>query len=60
MKQNFKMAMSSSDKDTHISKTMSYILRHGAEKEKIPITKGALKIISFVKLSTIMNVSLVV
>lgn len=30
-------------REVRISKTMSYILRHGAEKEGIPINKGRLK-----------------
>ena len=36
----FKMASKNDTREVRISKTMSYILRHGAEKEKIPINKG--------------------
>ena len=36
------MASNRDSKEVRLSKTMTYILRHGAEKEKIPINKGTL------------------
>ena len=37
---SFKMSRKPYSKDVQISKTLSYLLRHGAVKEKLPITAG--------------------